>query len=764
MKPHVDKSLPSVSKIAILGNYPPRRCGIATFTADLTNALLSVPTEPQVDVIAMSDATGYAYSDAVRYEIPQQDILSYRRASKILNDESYDVLSVQHEYGIFGGDTGRFLLTLLRESRLPIVVTLHTVLRQPSPSQKAILAEILELSERVIVMSGRAVEILGHEYGLGPEKIDLIPHGIPDFSPLAGRVLRTLLNIPGPMLLTFGLLSPGKGIEYVIRALPAIVAKYPDATYVVLGATHPHVKALSGETYRESLERLAESLGVAENVRFVNEFVTSAELTAYLGAADIYISPYIDREQITSGTLAYAVGAGKCVISTPYPYAEELLAEGRGILVPFMDPAAISEAVFNIVENTVQSQEMARQAASHGETMRWSEVARRTMECFSQAVLQRPSGHASAGLSYLVRSRIPTLQFEHLYALTNDVGIFQHATFTVPNRSEGYCVDDNARALMLTAYIADERPLTAELARSQALYLAFVCDAFNPATGRFRNFMDYGHRWLEEAGSEDSQGRSLWALGTIIGRCPIDNFRKAACLMFERGCDAIADTTSPRTWAYAVLGAIEVLRTSPLDEKAIQLRNVSSDRLHELYNACSTEHWQWFEETLTYGNARLSQALIVAGQARGNMAMVSAGIESLSWLAKKQTAESGVFAPIGTQSYFSEQSAAKPSGSAMFDQQPLEAWDSISAYLAAYDATSDSSWLHEADRAYGWFLGDNMLGTPLYDAVSGGCRDGLHEDRTNENQGAESTLAFLCASLEMRQATGVVVVPNALAL
>lgn len=712
----------------------------------------------------MSDTGGYSFPEIVRREIPQQDVAAYRMAAAFLNDGFYDVLSVQHEYGIFGGDSGRFLLTLLREVRIPIVTTLHTVLREPSPSQRAILAEVLELSARVIVMSGRAVAILGREYGLGPEKIDMVAHGIPDFSPIAGNVLRELLDIPGPMLLTFGLLSPGKGIEYVIRAMPAIVERSPDVAYVVLGATHPHVLNASGEAYRESLEQLAESLGVAANVRFVNQFVTTAELTAYLGAADIYVSPYLARDQITSGTLAYAVGAGKCVIATPYPYAEELLANGRGLLVPFSDPSAIAEAVIKIQGNPDDSREMARRAAVHGTTMQWPEVGRRTVESFAQAVRQRPSRYLAGGSSNRVRSRIPPFSSDHLLALTGDTGIFQHATYTVPNRSEGYCVDDNARALILTSYLADDRPLSQEMARAQARYLAFVCDSFNPLNGRFRNFMDHGRRWLEQAGSEDSHGRALWALGTVVGRCPNDGYGKAARHVFELGCDAVASTTSPRTWAYAVLGAQEFLRSHPLHAKALELRDSAADRLFRQYTAFSTEQWKWFEETLTYGNARLSQALIVAGRAVGAQSMIDAGIDSLTWLAQRQTADSGVFAPIGTHRYFTDQQTSWPSGAAMFDQQPLEAWASISAYLAAVDATSDPAWFKEADRAYGWFLGDNMLGLPLYDAVSGGCRDGLHQDRPNENEGAESTLAFLCASMEMRQAAGVAVGPIATAL
>ena len=764
MRQYVDKRLPPVSRIAILGNYPPRRCGIATFTADLTNSLLSGPTKPQVEVIAMSDGDRCDYPNVVRKEIQQQDVGAYARAIAWINDNSYDVLSVQHEYGIFGGESGRFLLNLLRESQVPIVTTLHTVLRNPSPSQRSILAEIIDLSARLIVMSDRAVEILNKEYAIQPEKLDVVPHGIPEFNPKMGGVLRGLLNISGPMILTFGLISPGKGIEDVIHAMPTIVASNPDAVYVLLGATHPHVKAKSGESYRQSLEALVESLGMTDHVRFVNEFVTIDELTAYLGAADIYISPYLDREQITSGTLAYAIGAGKCVISTPYPYAEELLSDGRGLLVPFGSPTAIAEAVSRISENLEESKKMADLASSYGAGMRWSEVARQTMDIFCQAASQRASVPGSTASKVQIRSNIPNIRFDHVLEMSSDTGIYQHATYTVPNRAEGYCVDDNARALILTAYVAEDQSLPRELARAQGQYLAFVCDALNPTNGRFRNFMDFSHTWLELAGSEDSHGRALWSLGTVVGRCTNESYRKVAYSVFVRASTAVANTTSPRTWAYSVLGAQEILQNNPLNEMAIRLRDSSSDRLLSQYLACRTEGWKWFEEKLTYGNARLCQALILAGKSRGNPRMASAGLESLTWLAERQTSHSGVFSPIGTESYFSKQSESLHLEPSTFDQQPLEAWASVSAYLTAYDVTSDPHWLKEADKAYGWFLGDNMPGIPLYDSLSGGCRDGLHADRPNENQGAESTLAFLCASLEMKHLAGLSLSQKALAL
>ena len=712
----------------------------------------------------MTDGGQYDYPAFVKNEIQQHDFSAYRRVSSWINANNYDVLSIQHEFGIFGGESGRYVLDLMRQCQIPIITTLHTVLRNPSASQRQVLSEIISLSTRLIVMSDRAISILRDAFGVDEAKVDVVPHGIPEFNPKMGGVLRGLLEIPGPMILTFGLISPGKGIEDVINAMPRVVAECPGAAYVLLGATHPHVKASSGESYRESLEALANSLDMGNHVRFVNEFVTIDELTAYLGAADVYVSPYLDREQITSGTLAYAVGAGKCVISTPYPYAAELLSNGRGILVPFGSPTAIADAVCHIQQNLDESIAMAKLALAYGTKMRWPEVACQTIEIFEQSAKQRIACPIRSDSNIQIRSRIPSLNLEHVFEMSSDTGIYQHATYTVPNRAEGYCVDDNARALILTAYLGEIQSLTPQLARAQGQYLAFVCHALNSANGRFRNFMDFGHQWLEEAGSEDSHGRALWSLGTVIGRCKNDAFRKAAYAIFKDGADAVALTTSPRTWAYSILAASELLKTCPFDAMALRILATVSDRLMSQYLACKSENWLWFEENLTYANARLSQALIVAGQARENHRMIHAGIESLTWLAAQQSSESGLFSPIGTECYFTKQHALMHVGSTTFDQQPLEAWASISAYITAFHVTTDPNWLSEADRAYSWFLGDNMLGVPLYDQLSGGCRDGLHADRTNENQGAESTLAFLCASLEMKQVVGLSYAQKALAL
>ena len=699
----------------------------------------------------MSDREDYVYPERVKCAILDRDPAAYRSAADVINRAGYDVLSVQHEYGIVGGDAGCYLMSLVREVKMPIVTTLHTVLREPSPGQKAVLDELLQLSERVVVMSKKAVGFLVDVHEVPLDKIDLVPHGIPNIPSAPGSEFRSSLGIDGPMILTFGLLSPDKGIQYVIEAMPRIVREHPGATYVVVGATHPNIRASAGEAYRESLVALAKELEVTDSVRFVDRFVATEELVEYLAAMDIYITPYLNPMQITSGTLAYSVGAGKAVISTPYWYAEELLDEGRGMLVPFRDADAIANAVQGLQRDLAARLEMGRRAAAYGKDMLWPEVGKSYLACFTRA-----KSESAERLRILVNEAVPTVQpsagppeisLDHLLDLTDDTGILQHATYTVPNRAEGYCVDDNARALLFTAYLGSAEPLSTELAGLQGRYLSFVLAAYNTKNGRFRNFMNYRRDWLEEAGSDDSHGRSLWALGAMVNRCRDRGRRDLAQALFEQGAPGLLATTSLRTWAYGIFALDEYLQAHPHDSSMQDLHRTMADRmLHEL-EAGRGRGWPWFEQLLSYANARLPQALIVAGEALGDPAMREAGLESLAWLMDLQTGPGGVFAPIGSNGFYIRHQARS-----FFDQQPIEASCSVSACLTASRVTGHPVWSAQAHRAFAWFLGENMLGHPVYDVSTGGCNDGLHEDRVNRNQGAESTLSFLCASAEMRAA------------
>jgi len=741
-----------ISRIAFIGNYLPRQCGIATFTTDLCEAIAAEHSDTTCIAVPVNDIEGgYAYPPRVRFELTEKDLESYRRAADCLNINSVDLVCLQFEYGIFGGRAGSHILTLLRDLRVPIVTTLHTILREPDAHQRRVLIEVAGLSDRLVVMSQRGAEFLQEIYHVSPEKIDLIPHGIPDLPFVDPSFHKDLFGVEGKIvLLSFGLLSANKGIENVISALPAILAKHPNVVYFIVGATHPHVMRHDGEAYRFSLQWLAQEKGVAGQVIFYNRFVSLEELVEFIGAADIYITPYLNPAQIVSGTLAYTVGAGKAVISTPYWYADEVLADERGVLVPFRDPAALAEQVIDLLDNEAKRHGMRKRAYLYGREMIWPQVARRYMESFQRARAERRHFSAPGFVVKALDKRpaeLPALKLDHLRRMTDDTGIFQHAIFTVPNYREGYTIDDNARALTVSALL--EELGNEETSDLTSRYFAFVWYAFNSETGRFRNFMDYQRNWLEENGSDDSHGRTLWALGTVLGRSNTPALQSMAGWVFEKALPAILHTSSPRAWAFALIGIHEYLHRFAGDRRVTQVREQLAGRLLKLYQNNRADEWRWYEKSLTYCNAALPHALLTCGQGIPNSDMSEAGLESLSWLADLQRAEEagGYFVPIGSNGFYQ-----RGGERARFDQQPVEAQAMVSACLEAHRITGDKIWYKEARCAFDWFLGRNDLDLPIYDPTTGGCRDGLHPDRPNENQGAESSLAYLQAVLELRLA------------
>ena len=742
----------AIKRIAFIGNYLPRQCGIATFTTDLCEAFAAAYAETSCIALPVNDnEAGYEYPPRVRFELTEKDIRSYRRAADFLNINNVDLVCMQHEYGIYGGRAGSHVLALLQELRMPIVTTLHTILSDPNPDQLRVLKDIAALSDRIVVMSERGVKFLREIYDVSLDKIDFIPHGIPDVPFVDPSFHKDLFGVEGKIvLLSFGLLSANKGIETVINALPAILAKHPTVVYIILGATHPHVLLHEGETYRLSLQWLAQEKGVEGQVIFYNRFVSLEELVEFISAADIYITPYLNAAQITSGTLAYTLGAGKAVISTPYWYAEEMLAEERGVLVPFHDPDALAAHVIDLLDNEARRHAMRKRAYLFGRSMIWPEVAKRYKESFDRARVERRNftapGFTAKSLDKS-SGELPPLKLDHLRHMTDETGMLQHAVFTVPNYREGYTTDDNARALMVSALLEEAGSGVAFDLASR--YLAFVWYAFNTETGRFRNVMDYQRRWLEDTISDDSHGRTLWSLGTVLGRSTSLALHNMAGWMFEQALPAILNTTSPRAWAFTLIGIHEYLRRFAGDRKANQVREELANRLLKMYQNIRTDEWRWYENELTYCNAALSHALIMSGKWIPNPLMIEAGLESLSWLADLQRADEdgGHFIPIGSNGFYK-----KGAERARFDQQPVEAQAMVSACLEAYKITGDKRWHKEARRAFEWFLGRNDLSIPIYDPTTGGCRDGLHPDRPNENQGAESTLAFLQALMELRLA------------
>ncbi len=738
-----------IRKVAFIGDYLPRKCGIATFTTDLRASIASQYSEVDCIVAPVDDIEGgYDYPPEVRFEFPEQDLDGYRRAAHFLNFSSVDVVCLQHEFGIFGGPAGGHILTLLRDLNMPVVTTLHTVLKEPSVDQRRVMRQVAGLSSRLVVMSQRGREFLESIYEVPAEKIDVIHHGIPDMPFVDPNFYKDQFHVEGKnVLLTFGLLSPNKGIEHMIRAMPEILRDFPDTVYFVLGATHPNLVRDHGEAYRFGLQKLAQDLGVSEQVVFHNRFVDLPKLIEYLGVADVYVTPYLNPAQITSGTLAYSFGCGKAVVSTPYWHAEELLADGRGVLVPFADSTSLAREIRGLLADEPRRHAMRKRAYLAGREMIWSEVSQRYMESFLRArrtpreVSTRQSG---ASLRDDQEFRIPRIKLDYLWQMSDSTGMLQHAVYDIPNFSEGYCVDDNARALILMVLLEELGHDSARIDRAATAYAAFLRYAFNHAAGRFRNFMSFDRRWLEDVGSDDSLGRALWALGTCVGRSERRGLQMLAAELFEPGLRACLETTSPRTWALAVLGVHEYLRRMSGDRLAADIRGTLTERLIELYDQTASNEWPWFEDVVTYDNAKLPHALILSGRWLGNQRALEIGLESLRWLVGVQTSPRGCFRPIGVHGFF-----RRGKGRAAFDQQPLEAHATISACLEAFDATGDEAWLHDARWAFEWFLGRNDLGLPVYDASTGGCRDGLLEDRVNENQGAESTLAMLLSQVEL---------------
>jgi glycosyltransferase involved in cell wall biosynthesis len=676
----------------------------------------------------MDDGQVDAYGPDVGYLIDQDDIGSYLMAADAIMRSGAQLLLVQHEYGIYGGEAGSHLLALVNRVTIPVALTLHTILETPTEAQRRVLDALLARAATVIVMAEAGREILARVHNVDPARIEVIPHGIPDRPLPDPTAARRKLGLPEqPTVLTFGLLSPDKGIADMIEAMPRVVAECPDVRYLVLGATHPHLVRQEGEAYRASLTARIAELGLEKNVELVNRFVAADVLTDWLAAADVYVTPYRNPAQITSGTLSYAVGLGKPVVSTPYAHAREILSDDHGIIVPFRAPEALGAAVARLLGDAELRWEIAARAYARGRTMIWTRNAEAVMTAIArglQGAGERPASRAALRLT-----------LSPILRLTDDTGLLQHSILGIPDRRHGYCIDDNARALILMS-LADDLPAETRIALA-TIYASFVQHAWNPDARRFRNFMGYDRGWLETEGSEDSNGRTLWALTTCARRGPSAALRAWALDLYHRTASAIGPLSSPRALAFQMLAAAEMCALRPGDAAACALLREGAARLTALLAVSSRPDWTWFEIVLSYDNTRLAEALIRAGQALGARAITEAGIAALDWISRRTTGADGCFQPVGTESF--GEALATPG---VFDQQPLEAWAAIDACAAAWDATGDALWLTRAQAAHDWFLGANTLSQSIVDSETGECHDGLTRFGVNLNQGAESAIAW----------------------
>nr|WP_208402990.1 glycosyltransferase family 4 protein [Sphingomonas japonica] len=715
----------------------PRKCGLATFTTDTHRALIERFPELTVDVYAMDDHPGrYDYPDEVTAAIPQDDRTGYLAAARAIEASGAQALWVQHEYGIYGGSAGDHLLALLDRVTMPVIVTLHTILEKPSADERRVLEALLRRAARVIVMAERGREILVRVYGANSRTILTIPHGVPDRALADPSEFKRRFGWDGrKVVLTFGLLAPNKGIETLIEAMPAVVAAHPDTLYVVLGATHPNLVAHEGEAYRDRLLAQAERLGVGENVRFIDAFVEHDELLDYLQAADIYATPYSNPAQITSGTLSYAVGVGKPVVSTPYVHATEILADGHGILVNFGDSAGFAQAISALLSDDAARHALAERAYARGRTMLWPCLAARAIDGVETMIASQPRR---------LRKSAPDMtplapDLSAVERMSDATGMLQHSIYSIPDRRHGYCIDDNARALILMSQMADLSDERRD--KWTSIYASFVQYAWNPDARRFRNFMNFDRTWCEDTGSEDSNGRAIWALGVTARDAKAQKHRDWAARLFDETASLAFDLGSPRAHAFAMLGAAAMLDAHPGHALSRRILERFGDELIALCDAARRPEWQWFEIVLAYDNARLPEALLRAGRALDRRDFIACGIDTLEWIVARQTSPEGRFRAVGTESFGRAYEEPLP-----FDQQPLEAQATIDACTAALAATGDPRWVDEAMRAYRWYLGGNDLDLPLATAADGGCYDGLHPNGINQNQGAESILALQLAS------------------
>lgn len=717
------------ARLAVIGNYPPRQCGIATFTADMVKSLRAADPGISIDICAMVRESDPS-PPGVLWPVLESDRQSHTDAGLAIEASAVDLVWLQHEFGIFGGDSGEWVIDLLEPIAAPLVVTLHTVLAEPNPAQERVLAWFAAHASRLVVMSRTAERLLCARSDIDPARVVVIEHGAPDRPFGNAAVMKQRLGLPdGPMLLTFGLLSPGKGIETAIRALAKVVPDHPDAYYVIAGATHPNLVAREGEAYRDGLAQLAASLGVSQHIRWENRYLTTEDLIDLIEAADIYLTPYTGPGQSTSGTLSYAVALGKAVISTPYAHAAELLGGGEGILTSFGDEGAMADAIASLLSDPARLAQLQERAYERGRPMAWPNFAQLTLAAIAD--LRRP-----------VPARRPHARLvqDDLERLCDNTGIAQHSVLGIPDRTHGYCVDDNARALILANLTSGP------FAERAPIFAAFVQHAWNPERRSFRNFMSYDRRWCEEAGSADSSGRTLWAIGFTAAHGASADLRAWARRLWDESAAVALELAAPRAIAFAVLGADCILAGQPDDRHALAIMARGADRFRTELHLHSGLGWCWFEPYLAYDNARLPQAMLCAARHFEDADLAEQALAALDWLCIRQTAAAGHYRPVGTEAFGRGDRPWLP-----FDQQPVDAWATVDAATLAYRHTGLQKWRRVAEQAYAWFFGENDRGLALVAETNGGCADGLTPRGVNGNRGAESVLALHLAAHGLSQ-------------
>lgn len=744
-------------RVAVVSTYPPRPCGIGQFTKDLRGALLGTAEDIAVDIVSIVREQLRAEAPEVAVRIRQDVRSDYPAAAQMLNSRGTDVVLLEHEYGIFGGEVGSYVLSFVSELRQPLVVTLHTVLSAPAVRQAETLRALCERATLVTVFTETARRMVVAAHLAPPERVRVVPHGapsmlLPDQNPYraaAPAFATPLVGVPGPrpalerlegrtVLSTFGLISDSKGIEVAVRALPAIVAGHPDVLYLIAGQTHPEVVKTEGERYRLALERLVRDLDLADHVHFVDRFLSEDDLALLLGATDLYLTPYGSREQIVSGALTFAVVAGCPVVSTPYYYAEDLLGSGAGVLVPFGDPDGLAAAVLRLLDDPAALAAARAVATAVGGELAWPSVGAQTAKVLTEAIELGPLRAAEEAAV----ASAPRIRPDHLLTLVDDVGIIQHADGVVPERATGYCVDDVARLVIVAAGLHQSNA-GITYSRMLTVGLSFLRYAWVPSVGAMHNLMSYERHWLDAPRTGDHVGRAAWALGVVLATDPPEAIAGPSRRLLADMLPTLEGLYHPRSVAYAAIG-LSRPRPEVLGEPGQKLLGAFAELLLGYYTDTRRDDWRWFADDLTYDNARLPQALITAGRRLREPTFIAAGVEALEWYAEQCRLDTGAVRLIGHRGRRRGETGAEDG-----DEQPIEAAALVEALADALAATGERAYGRQAVRAFEWFLGRNRLGVPVYDFATGGCHDGLGQQTVNDNEGAESTLAFLQALLAL---------------
>lgn len=735
-------------KIAFIGTYPPRECGIGTFTNNLFDSMIIDNKEKEAEnegfVVALNDFTNiYEYPEEVKLTIRQEYQEDYIEAVKFINHSGADLCVLEHEFGIFGGQNGVYILPLLHRLEIPLLVTLHTILKTPSYNEKAVLQAICKIANKIVVMSHKAIEFLVNIYEVSEEKIAFIDHGVPDLHYDTVKSKREFKLENKKVLMTFGFIGRNKGIETVIQALPEVIKKHPNVIYMILGKTHPNVLRHSGEEYRIFLMRLVKNLHLEKHVVFLNEFLNVNDLFKYLSATDIYITPYLNEAQITSGTLSYAIGVGSAVISTPYWHASELLADGRGRLFNFNSSNELGLVVNELLDNPAELSKLKQKAFAYGKKITWPKTGEKYCAIGKMALMQAPEKKVKKNtiLDLLI---LPPFSLIHINRLTDDTGIIQHAKFGIPNLKEGYCLDDNARALLMVL-MAYRQMKDARALELSPVYLSYIHYMQNP-DGTFRNFLSFSRHYLDETGSEDSFGRTIWALGYLLGNAPNDAYYQTGRELFFNAAQNFEKLKSIRSIANTMIGTCYYLKTNPSDDSMTErLRNMAH-KLIKHYEENESEDWKWFEALLAYDNGILPLALLHSAEILNEDRVLEVALSSMQFLTS-HTLNENYLSIIGNEKWY-----MKDGERSTYAQQPIDAMAMVLMFHQAYLVTKEKKYLNKLYTSFLWFLGENDLRMSLYDFETKGCCDGFASYGVNRNQGAESSLAYLISHITVLQA------------